>query len=278
MNFNVAIMKKESRCFFLPFLLVAFLVVSCRGAGEQPRRSTDEPATLYIAAAANLSYVMPRLVEAFREEVSEYGMLDIRLTRASSGSLTAQIRNSAPFDLFLAANTFYPQLLYNESLTVGPPLVYARGVPIMVYQSGVDGQKGVECLTDASVEKIAIAQPELAPYGEAAVEILSRAGVLQQVESKFVYGTSVTQTFQHVITAADAGFIAASLLYGDGGRELEKAGLEWIGFPPEAYNPAVLCQAMVLLDSSNSAAAAFFRFMQGERAGEILEKNGYRVE
>lgn len=271
-------MRKKSQFFVLPFLFAVLLAVSCRETGKQFPEPSDQSIVLHIAAAANLSYVLPELIEAFKEDHDKFGPLDIRATKASSGSLTAQIRNSAPFDLFLAADTAYPQALYNDALTVGQPVVYAGGLPVMVYRREINGRQGVICLTDASVEKIAVAQPELAPYGAAALEILSRAGILKEVESKLVYGTSVTQAFQHSVTAADAGFIAKSLLFGEGGKELEKAGLEWIGFPPEAYNPALLRQAMVLLDSSNTAAVAFFRFMQGEKARKILEKNGYRAE
>ncbi len=264
----------KDRFSLLSVLFFSLLIVACGGK----ERLHEDSGVLHIAAAANLSYVLPELVDAFRMEHGEYAGSDIRITKASSGSLTAQIRNRAPFDLFLAANTRYPEVLHEDALTAGPPVVYAEGVPVMVYRQEIEGEKGVACLIDASVEKIAIAQPDLAPYGEAAIDILSRAGVLQQVESKFVYGTSVTQTFQHVITAADAGFIAASLLYGEGGKELKKAGMGRIGFSHDAYNPAGLRQAMVLLDASNTTAKAFFRFMQSERAGDILRNNGYRVE
>ena len=271
-------MCKKNRVLVVSFLWVSLLMASCEVKQSEKATPSVRPALLHIAAAANLSYVMPELIEAFRDEYSEYRLSDIRVTKASSGSLTAQIRNGAPFDLFLAANTVYPQALYNDSLTVGPPVVYAEGVPVMVYRKDIDGRKGVACLADPSVKKIALAQPELAPYGDAAIKILSRAGLLKQVEGKFVYGTSITQTFQHAVTAADAGFIAASLLYGDAGKELEKAGMRWIGFASDSYNPAALRQAMVLLEASNEEAEAFFRFMQGKWAGEILRKNGYRVE
>ena len=271
-------MRTINRFFVASFLWAALFTVSCGEGKNEQAESPAQSGLLHIAAAANLSYVMPELIGAFRDEYSEYRLCDIRVTKASSGSLTAQIRNGAPFDLFLAANTAYPQALRSDSLTVGPPVVYAEGLPVMVYRKDIDSKKGIACLADSSVKKIALAQPELAPYGEAAIEILSRAGVLKRVESKFVYGASITQAFQHAVTAADAGFVAASLLYGDAGKELENAGMAWVGFAPDSYNPTVLRQAMVLLDASNEEAKAFFRFMQGERAGKILRKNGYRVE
>lgn len=270
-------MKKRRLLFVFLLLHVSLpLIISCKKTQDHPRQGT-EPAMLQIAAAANLSYVIPKLVEAFREKYEEYENTDIRITKASSGSLVAQIRNGAPFGLFLSANTTYPQALYGDSLTVAPPEIYAEGIPVMVFHRGIEGERGVGCLTDASVEKVAIARPELAPYGEAALQILQGAGVLEQVQDKFVYGVSVTQTFQHATAAADAGFIAASLLHGGAGTELEKAGMQWIGFPDGSYDAAVLQQAMVLLDSSNTAAADFYTFMLGEEAAEIMEKNGYRV-
>lgn len=267
-------MEKKNGFMLFTLLLAFVLMLSC--AGEERKKVKQD--VLHIAAAANLSYVIPELVDVFEREYGEGADMDIRVTKASSGSLTAQIRNSAPFDLFLAADTGYPRALYRDSLTVGEPVVYAAGIPVMVYRPEVEGDVGVACLTDPSVEKIAVAQPDLAPYGKAAIEILSGSGVLQQVEGKLVYGISITQTFQHVITAADAGFIAASLLHGEGGRELKKAGMEWIEFPLDAYDPEGLQQAMVLLDPSNATAVAFFKFMQGEKAEEILKKNGYRIE
>ncbi len=259
------------------FLCALQFLVSC-GEKQQKEDAGPRPAALHIAAAANLSYVMPELVEAFRDEYGRYRHLDIKVTKASSGSLAAQIRNTAPFDLFLAANTLYPQTLYDDSLTALPPVIYAEGIPVMVYRKDLDCRKGIACLTDSSVRKIAIAQPELAPYGEAAREILTRKGLLEKIEGKFVYGASISQAFQHAVTAADAGFIAASLLYGDAARELKRAGMESVGFAPDSYDPVVLRQAMVLLDASNEEAEAFFTFMQGKRAGEILRKNGYRVQ
>ena len=271
-------MNRNRRIYLLPLLLVFLTVNACGGGPAKQSQSAQRSDVLHIAAAANLSYVISLLIDAFIEEHGEYAVMDIRVTKASSGSLTAQIRNSAPFDVFLAANTGYPEALSADSLTFGSPVVYAEGIPAMVYRQEIDGEKGVACLLDVSVDKIALAKPELAPYGEAAVEILSRAGILKQVENKFVYGSSITQAFQHAITAADAGSIAASLLYGDSGQEMEKAGMRSVVFAPDAYNPAALRQAMVLLDSSNEAAQVFYSFMQGERAREILRNNGYRVE
>lgn len=273
------IMKKKNLFLIFSLFSTTLLVLSCRGMERKPaEKETGRPSVLHVAAAANLSYVIPEFVDAFRNKHSEFAGTGIRVTKASSGSLTSQIRNGAPYDIFLAANTHYPQSLHDDGFTAGPPVVYAGGVPVLVFRQEIEGEKGIACLTDESVEKIAVAKPDLAPYGEAAIEILSYAGILKQVESKFVYGTSVTQTFQHTITVADAGFIAASLLYGEGGKELKKAGMGWTGFPDDAYNPAGLRQAMVLLDSTNRAAAVFFRFMMSEEAGNILKIKGYRVE
>lgn len=268
---------KTSRKIFsiLAATLPLFLATAC--VGGKSRMSAND-GILHIAAAANLGYVMPKLVDGFREERTEFAQTDIRVTKASSGSLTAQIRNGAPYGLFLAANSRYPETLCADGLALGKPVVYARGVPVMVYREGSGCKKGVGCLAGKRVRKVAVARPELAPYGEAALDILGRAGILEAVEGKFVYGTSVTQTFQHAITAADAGFVAKSLLFGEGRAKLEKAGRRWSAFPPDAYDGRKLRQAMVLLEGSGEAAEAFFVYMQGRRARDILENNGYRVE
>lgn len=103
-------MEKRRLLFVFLLLHVSLpLIISCKKTQDHARQGA-EPAMLQIAAAANLSYVIPKLVEAFREKYEEYENTDIRITKASSGSLTAQIRNGAPFGLFLSANTAYPQV------------------------------------------------------------------------------------------------------------------------------------------------------------------------
>ncbi len=261
------------------FVLVAALPLLLAAActGGKSGMPADER-ILHIAAAANLGYVMPKLIDGFREERKEFAKTDIRVTKASSGSLTAQIRNGAPYGLFLSADSRYPEALCADGLALGKPVVYARGVPVMVYREGTGCKKGVVCLAGKRVGKVAVPRPELAPYGEAALDILGRAGILEAVEGKFVYGASVTQTFQHAITAADAGFVAKSLLFGEGRGALEKAGRQWSTFPSDAYDARKLRQAMVLLEGSGEVAGAFFAYMQGRKARDILENNGYRVE
>lgn len=274
----VRYMKVPDRSFLPVFslLLIVLFTVSCGGGNEpEPVERRD---VLHIAAASNLSYVMPQLIEEFKARNGEYMHSDIKVTKASSGSLTAQIRNNAPFAVFLAANKAYPLALYRDSLTVGPPVVYAEGLPVMVYKKELACRTGVDCLAGSSVKRVAIAQPDLAPYGKAALDILERAGVLEEVRGKFVFGASVTQAFQHATTAADAGFIAASLLYGDSGKQLDEAGMVRMDFAPGDYTASVLQQGMVLLDPSSVIAASFFRFMQSESAGEVLRQYGYRVE
>ncbi len=259
-------------CFLL---LTALFTVSC-GGGNKP--GVGDRDLLHIAAASNLSYVMPKLIREFKARNTEYMHSDIRVTKASSGSLVAQIRNNAPFTVFLSADKAYPEALYRDSLTAGPPVVYAEGLPVMVYKEGISCRDGVDCLAGRAVKRIAIAQPDLAPYGKAALDILERAGILEKVRAKFVFGVSVTQTFQHAVAAADAGFVAASLLYGDSGKQLDEAGMVRMDFVPGEYTASVLQQGMVLLDGSSDIAASFFAFMQSEGAGEILGQYGYRVE
>ncbi len=260
-------------------LLLLFMVqLMVSGCGSQSEPARQERPVLHIAAAANLSYVIDELTGLFRTRFPQYASADIRVTKASSGSLTAQIRNNAPYDLFLAANTAYPEALYKDSLSVGEPVVYAEGVPVLVYSKTLDASRGIGFLTDDEVSRIAIAQPELAPYGQAAVEIMRNAEVYDRVVSKLVYGSSVTQTFQHAVTAVDAAFIAQSLLYGDTGNEVEKNGLLVMEFSPDEYQTDLLRQAMVLLDGENRLAADFFDFIRGFEARAVFKEYGYRVE
>ncbi|HED30373.1 MAG TPA: molybdate ABC transporter substrate-binding protein [Prosthecochloris aestuarii] len=246
----------------------------CQSRDQSAGVGTD---ALHIAAAANLSYVMDELLEDFRDRHPRYRDLDIQVTRASSGSLASQVRNNAPYDLFLAANTAYAEALFHDSLTAGPPVVYAEGVPVLIYRNELQAGSGLDVLVSEKVKTIAVAQPELAPYGQAAIDIMTYAGVFDEVRDRLVYGASVTQTFQQSVAAADAGFIAKSLLYGDKGREVEKAGMAVMEFLPEEYRPEALRQAMVLLDPGEEAAVDFYSCLQGDAAGKIFTRNGYRI-
>ena len=227
-----------------------------------------------IAVAANVSYAIEPLKKAFHEMHPD---TKIEVILGSSGKLTAQIKNGAPYELFLSANMKYPEALYKEGLAVTEAIVYAQGSLAYLSVNEQNLSKGMALLTDNNISKIAIANPKTAPYGAAAAEALKNADLYDVLKEKFVYGESISQTVTYATTAADIGFIAKSSLYSPQMSHFKK-GLNWIEVNERLYTP--IDQGMVILKKGegNSEVKAFYDFMLSAEAREILKNFGYKVE
>jgi len=230
-------------------------------------------ADITIAVAANVSYAIAPLKKAF-EEV--YPKTNVKVIHGSSGKLTAQISHGAPYDLFLSANMKYPQHLYEANLTLGEPVVYAQGALAILSNQARDLKKGLALFTDASIKKIAIANPKTAPYGVAAKEALEHAKLYTLLQEKFVYGESISQTVIYATSAADVGIIAKSSLYAPQMSHY-KEDTQWVDVNASLYTP--IDQGMVILNRAKEKpeAKAFYDFMLGKSAKEILTSYGYKV-
>jgi molybdate transport system substrate-binding protein len=229
--------------------------------------------SINIAVAANVSYAIDDLKKEFNKL---YPDTEVKVTLGSSGKLTAQIKNGAPYTLFMAANMKYPEALYADGIATTRPLVYAQGGLAMLSDSKKDFTKGIKLVKDSSINKIAVANPKTAPYGKAAVEAMKNGGVLDGIESKFVYAESISQTVSYAITAADIGFIAKSSLYSPK-MSAYKKGINWADVDPKLYTP--INQGIVVLKNgeANSEVAAFYTFMLSAKAKKILIDFGYLV-
>lgn len=237
-----------------------------------PALSIAENNTLNIAAASNLTYVMPEIVEAFE---NKYGDIKVRLSIASTGNLYSQIKNGAPYDIFLAADEKRPSLLYKSGLTDGKPFTYAKGHLVLWSSKKVNLVEGVYALSSAGFKKIAIANPKHAPYGEAAKAILEEAGLWEVLKEKFIYGENISQTAQFVLSgSAQAGFIAESMVKKDA---IKKGTL--YRFPEGSHKPVLQRGVILKRKRGNLEAAALFRdFLASQRAVEILRAFGYEVD
>jgi molybdate transport system substrate-binding protein len=229
------------------FLLITFC---CCAALFSVRASAQE---IVIAAAADLSSVFPQVAERFEKETGNR----VRLNFGSSGQFLLQIENGAPFDVFFSADLQYPQRLDAEGLTQpGSIYKYAVGELVLYVPNGspVDPSQGLRALLSPTVKKIAIANPQHAPYGRAAVEALKKVGLYDALQSKLVLGENISQAAQFVQSgSADAGIVALSLALSPG---MKSAG-RFAKLPVSSYTP--LEQAAVILKSSkNKAAAALF--------------------
>lgn len=227
-----------------------------------------------IAVAANVSYAIDELKAVFAKQHPD---TKVRVTLGSSGKLTAQIKNGAPFGLFMAANMQSPASLYADGIATTKPLVYAQGALAYLSAKPMDFSKGIALVADKSVSKIAIANPKTAPYGTAAVEAMQKGGVYDAAKSKLVFAESISQTVTYALKAADVGFIAKSSLYSPKMAQY-KENVNWASVNPALYTP--IKQGIVLLKHAGESTEykAFYDFMLSDEAKTILRNYGYIVK
>jgi len=239
-------------------------------AGEDVKGSA--PVQLSIAAAADLKFALDDLVRQFEEG---HQATKVNVTYGSSGNFFAQIQSGAPFDLFFSADIAYPQKIAALGLGVDDVFSYATG-RIVVWvpkDSPVAVDKlGIKALLEPSVHKIAVANPQHAPYGRAAVAALKALNIYDQVASRLVYGENIAQTAQFVQSgAADAGILALSLAVAP---QMHNAGRFW-QVPLETY-PRMEQGGIILQSAKNLETARTFRdFILGNHGRQVLKDYGF---
>eukprot|EP01037_Dinobryon_pediforme_P017248 gene17248-17438_t len=181
------------------FALICFLIFSGSVFSQN----------IKVAAAANLQAVIKVLQADFKKKTG----IEIEPIVGSSGNLVAQIKNGAPFDVFLSADMSFPETLYKDGLSKKSPIVYAQGSLIICSNQDVGFENWERVLLTHRVQKIAIANPAIAPYGKAADEALKSKGILNDVKSKVVTGESISQVNTYITTGvADVGFTTQALV------------------------------------------------------------------
>jgi molybdate transport system substrate-binding protein len=233
------------------------------------------PAKVSIAAAANLVYALDALNAEFKRSAPE---ISVSSTTGASGSLFAQIKNGAPFDVFLSADRDYPKQAVAAGLGDATTLrTFATGrLVLWTTQGEIDVTDVDTALRSARIKKIAIAQPKSAPYGRAAQATLEKLGAWERVQPKLVFGESISQTAQFVETGnADVGFVAMSLVLSP---KLTNKG-RWHEVSPELYANVSLDHAGVLTTrgTKNPAAKQYLEFLASDAARKILREFGYGV-
>jgi len=223
-----------------------------------------------VAAASDLSFPIKEVIQRFERRNGA----QVQLTLGSSGNFNAQIRNGAPFDIFLSADMDYPKQLEKDGLAVpGSTFVYGVGSIVLWVprSSPVKIESlGMQALLDPQVKKIAIGNPEHAPYGRAAEAAMKAAGVYDRVKSKLVLGENISQAAQFVQSgAADIGIIARSLA----SSEPMAGGRQWV--VPENMYPR-LEQGAVLLKRAGPDAKAFYEWLRLPESRKIFEKYGFK--
>lgn len=230
---------------------------------------TTSAQSLKVAVAANLQGVIKVLQQDFMRKTST----QIEPIVGSSGNLSNQIKNGAPFDIFLSADMNFPEGLEKAGFTASKPIVYALGSLIICSSQNLDFSQWEKLLQSGQIKKIALANPATAPYGKAAAEVLQRKSILQKVQQKIVYGESIAQVNIYLTTGvANVGFTTEALI----SDAANKQKLYWKRISTTDYQP--IEQGMVILKhaENNPQAGQFFKYMQSLSAKTILKKYGYR--
>ena len=269
MNFRNHLVKITTCLAFTGIIVPSFRALA---ASEDVKKST--PTQLSIAAAANLEFALDDLIKEFQ---GKYTATKVNVTYGVSEHFFAQLRSGAPYDLFLSADMGCPRKLAEAGLGADDIFLYAIG-RIVVWvpkDSPVPvGKLGVKALLEPSVRKIAIANPEYAPYGRAAVAALKALNVYDEVASRLLYGENIVETAQFVQSgAADVGILALSLALAP---QMREAGRFW-QVPLDAY-PRMEQGGIILKSSKNLEMARAFRdFVLGDHGREVLERCGFSL-
>lgn len=228
-------------------------------------------AEVSVAVAANFTVPMQKLAPAFEQASGHKATLAF----GSTGRFYAQVKNGAPFQVLLAADDETPAKLEKEGLAVaGSRFTYATGRLVLWSASpGVVDDRG-EVLKKPGTEKIAIADPRLAPYGAAALETMGRLGVAQALQPRIVQGENISQAYQFVLTGnARMGFVALSQVMVDG--RIEK-GSAW-RVPPELHAPIKQDAVVLNAGKDNPAAAALMTYLRSDAARAVIRAHGYEL-
>lgn len=249
---------------------VVRLAPTSSGDKQQTRLAPAVEGSVLVAAASDLVFALEELNAAFTNR--NPGVI-IKVTTGASGSFYAQIQQGAPHDVFLSADLSFPEKLAAagkaEASTLFP---YAQGhLVLWTTRTNLDLSEGLDVLLRSDVGRIAVANPETAPYGRAAKTALIKARLWDQVQTKIVVGENISQTAQFVERGAvDAGIVALSLV---SAPRLANVG-KWKPVPEELYPPLIQGAVLTSRGSTNEAARAYLEFLKTTEARTVLKRFG----
>ncbi len=243
---------------FFTFLLCSISLISCTSKNDK----------LNIAVASNMQFAIKELSKEFTIKTG----IDCNLIISSSGKLTAQIKEGAPFDVFVSADMRYPNELFDAGFTSEAPKVYAFGTLVM--WSMIDTiHPSIELLNHPSINHIAIANPKTAPYGKASIEVLKQYDIYEKIVDKLVFGESISQANQFIISkSAEIGFTSKSVVLSS---KLKQQG-NWKEIEKTGYHG--IAQGIVTLSKNQNKqniSTMFSEFLFTDEAQKILKKHGY---
>ena len=246
-----------------------FALLLCWSSLPSAAQTSDSAPVITVAAASDLAIVSKEISPAFEKQTG----IKTKVSTGSSGNFFAQIANGAPFDVFLSADVDYPRRLVSAGVADGNSLyVYGVGHLVLWMRDGSSDLKreGLQALLKPSVHKIAIANPDHAPYGRAAVAALHHAGIYEQVKTKLVLGENISQAAQFVESGnADAGIVSLSLTKG-----MNPAGT-FVDVPAGSYPPIEQAAVVVNSTKNRAAAEAFIKFLRSDDCKALLQRYGF---
>ena len=280
----VKVVKSVAAAGAFTCLLLALSACTQDSGAKSATDTTEQDKTLRIAAAANLSDVLPSIVDSYQADnsVSEQDALDIDVTYASSGKLYAQIRAGAPYDIFLSANQEFPARLADESIANKAsesvhPFTYTRG-QLALYSvteplsniTPISLSEVFNSANFASSGKIAIANPNLAPYGAAAKVYLQSQSMYDTLsaQKRLIQAENIGQSFQYAHTGnVDYGFVAQSQLIA-----IQAKPEQFVTLPPAAY-PPILQDGIII--NNTASTVAFMSYLRSEVGQQHFSQAGY---
>lgn len=229
---------------------------------------------LHVACAANLKFALDEIKSEFSVKYPE---IVVEMITASSGKLTAQIINGAPYDIFLSADMFCPQKLYEEGFAKYKPVIYCKGnIVAFTTRDDLDLTNLEKALCSKDVKTIAIANPELAPYGKAALDFFNKINIYLNIKEKLIYGENVSQTLSFILSDADIGIIPKSYVLAENLSKY-KENMNWIEINSDYYSP--INQGIIIIKNTNNlkSALVFYDFIFSGIAKKIFIKYGYSL-
>lgn len=237
------------------FLLLALMVCSFASS-------------LNVAAASNTAYVLKEIKAEF---IKLYPEANINISLGSSGKLVAQIKNGAPFDIFLSADTDFADLLYKDGFAPNKSKIYTSGNIAILSLRGF--KPSLNSLKNKDIKTIVIANPKTAPYGAATIEAFKNAGIYDEIKDKIIEANSIGDALNQTIKAGDIGFVAASALKAE--QMLQYTNYAIL----DGSLHTSIDQAMVILNhgKENKLAKDFYDYLLSKPAQDIFVKFGYKA-
>lgn len=262
--------------YILSLIFGLFMFFSCIYPGSlfaQDKIDQKQGRELIIAAASDLNFAMTEIIKGFKDK---NGGVEVKVIFGSSGNLASQIINGAPFDIFFSAGLNYIEQLERAGAIIpDSKSIYGIGRIVIWVPNGskIDIDRlGIKSLLEQSIRKIAIANPQHAPYGKAAVEAMKQLGVYDLVKERLIFGENISQTAQFIQSgAADIGIIALSIaLY----PKMKSSGRFWL-ISEESYNRIEQWAAIIKRSKHVLLAEEFINYLDGKEGKRVLSEYGF---